>query len=176
MDSDGKRLKQLTRSEALESTPRWSPDGSKILFRSKVDEKSEADLYTIGIDGTGLKQLTATPVGEFHQSWSPDGGHICFVKVVDGAFEIHLISKEGGESSLLVRKKGYQAFFPNWSPDGTRIAFTRDTMDGAIEGFPALYTVDLKGQEKNDYSKKQFLIHLNQIKKRTVMNLPFKLS
>ncbi|WP_430968778.1 TolB family protein [Spongiimicrobium sp. 2-473A-2-J] len=156
MNSEGKHTRRLTNTEAIESTPRWSPDGSKILFRRAVDEESEPDLYTINPDGTDLKQLTDTPKGEFHQSWSSDGQQISYITVVDGAFEMRIIPAEGGESKVLVRKKGYQAFYPHWSPDNKYIAFTRDVMEGTQEGLPALFIVDMKGNERMVSDKNSF--------------------
>ncbi len=156
MNSDGSNVKQFTNTDEIESSPRWSPDGSRILFRRSADEKAEADLFTIRIDGNELQQITDSEQGEFHQSWSPDGDSICFVKVVNGIFEIHIMPSTGGESKCLVSKKGYQAFYPNWSPDGKLIAFTRDLMEGAQSGLPALMTVNMKGEEHKVTDKNSF--------------------
>ncbi len=156
MDSDGSNLKQLTHSEAIESTPRWSPDGSKILFRHQENEEAEAELYTLAVESGKLVRLTNSPEGEFHQSWSSDGKQICFVKVVNGIFEVHIMPSEGGESHKLVSKHGYQAFYPNWSPNDKYIAFTRDIIEGTQEGLPALFTVDMKGEEKLISSENSF--------------------
>ena len=64
----------------------WSPDGGRILFRTKPFTKTitGGNLYTIRPDGTGLRQLThfdprdhlfgALRAG----SYSPDGSSICF--------------------------------------------------------------------------------------------------
>lgn len=156
MDIDGGNVKQLTNTKEMESTPRWSPDGTQILFRRSEDEEAEADLYTIKSDGSGLTQLTDSPEGEFHQSWSADGNKICFVKVVNGTFEVHIISLTGGKSKCLVSKKGYQAFYPNWSPDNQYIAFTRDIMEGTQNGLPALFKVNMQGEEIKLTDKNSF--------------------
>ncbi|MEM7382368.1 MAG: DPP IV N-terminal domain-containing protein, partial [Bacteroidota bacterium] len=148
MDCDGKNLKQLTHSPELESTPRWSPDGTRILYRRSETEDAEADLYALEVSNGVLTQLTDTQEGEFHQSWSNDGNQICFVKVLKGVFEIHTISSYGGESKKLVARQGYQAFYPNWSPDDSRITFTRDVTTGSQEGLPALFVVNMVGEEK----------------------------
>lgn len=156
MDCEGKNLKQLTHSLELESTPRWSPDGTQILYRRSLNEDAEADLYTLEISSGILTQVTDSQEGEFHQSWSTDGNQICFVKVVNGVFEIHTISSKGGESKKLVAQPGYQAFYPNWSPDDSKIAFTKDIARGAQEGLPALFVVDMEGEEKMICNKNSF--------------------
>jgi Tol biopolymer transport system component len=63
----------------------WSPDGSRILFRTitfYTDSPGPADgnIYTIHPDGTGLQQLTHLPASTGVQlgSYSPDGTKIVF--------------------------------------------------------------------------------------------------
>ncbi len=162
MDRNGKNTRRITETEAVESTVKWSPDGKKILFRSALNRDSPADLFTINSDGTDRKQITNTPSSEFHQSWSRDGTKISYITVVDGVFELHIANSDGSEDKVLVRKEGYQAFFPNWSPDGNWIAFTRDVSEGTKEGYPALYKVDLSGNEILLSNKNSFHLYENK--------------
>ena len=148
MDHKGRNIRQITDTETQETTARWSPDGQKILFRHTSALEKPADLFVMNVDGTNRRQLTDTPASEFHQSWSPDGKRICFVRAVDQAFEIHVMDSDGGDSKVLVSKKGHQAFYPNWSADGRYIAFTRDVMEGTASGLPALFVVDMDGNER----------------------------
>jgi len=79
----------------------WSPDGGRILFRTKQSTRTDAggNLYTIRLDGTGLRQLThfkaldplpgALRVG----SYAPDGSSICFATY-------HNAAEAGATSSL----------------------------------------------------------------------------
>jgi hypothetical protein len=67
MRTDGSDTKQLTKGEHTDWRPRFSPDGSRILFqrsrekdfvRENAANVDEAwDLYTIGVDGTDLKKV-----------------------------------------------------------------------------------------------------------------------
>jgi hypothetical protein len=66
MDTDGSHVKAITHGDAVDWFPRFSPDGSKILFcRSKkgwVSEKDannsdKWDLFTINPDGTDAKKV-----------------------------------------------------------------------------------------------------------------------
>ncbi len=146
-------VRQISFTPFKEHTPRWSPDGESILFLY-LNEDDEAFLHTMKIDGTNRRKLSNT--SGFHPSFSRDGSRVCFVHVEDGAFEVHVISVEGGESTVLVSDQGYQAFYPQFSPDGTKVTFTRDIMEGTEEGLPALYSVDI-GSSRCDNLKKQLL-------------------
>ncbi len=159
MDESGKDVRQITQTKAVETTAKWSPDGSKILFRSAIAADTPADLYTIDADGTNRRQITNTPSSEFHQSWSWSGARICYISVVDGTFELHIANADGSDDEVLVRKEGYQAFYPNWSPDDKWIAFTRDVSDGSAEGYPALYKADLAGNEVLISNKNSFHLY-----------------
>jgi hypothetical protein len=66
MKTDGSDVKQITRGDAVDWFPRFSPDGSKILFcRSKKGWVSERDannsdkwdLYTVAPDGTAVTKV-----------------------------------------------------------------------------------------------------------------------
>ncbi len=60
MDSDGTNKKKLTNDDKLfNSTPRWSPDGTKIIFQASDEIGNDVhQLFLINVDGTGLVQLT----------------------------------------------------------------------------------------------------------------------
>lgn len=138
----------LTKTPEFEYTPRWSPDGSRILFKRANDEFGASDLYVLDLSTLEVEQITSGNQGEFHQNWSPDGTSICYVQVVDGTFELRIMNVKTQEKRVLVRKEGFQVFYPNWSPDGKQIAFTRDVSEGTSENYPALYVVDMDGNER----------------------------
>lgn len=53
----------------------WSPDGTKLAFRSN---DGCGDIYVLDLDTRQLKQITRTPSGEKDPSWSPDGSFLIF--------------------------------------------------------------------------------------------------
>ncbi len=156
MDKCGGNIQQITFTPDFdERTPRWSTDGNKILFVGNP-KGEKFDVWSMDADGKNRINLTNTPDSEFHHSISPDGKWLSYIKVFDGAFEIHVMDLNGENDRVLLRKKGYQAFFPHWSPDGKQIAFTRDVMEGTAPGLPALYVVDLEGNERLVSDKNSF--------------------
>jgi Tol biopolymer transport system component len=61
--------------------PRYSPNGSKIVFQSSRDGQPE--IYVMNSDGTGQTRLTNNPAGDSEPSWSPDGTKIIFTSLRD---------------------------------------------------------------------------------------------
>jgi dipeptidyl aminopeptidase/acylaminoacyl peptidase len=81
--TDGSGHRKLTSADRSESTPRWSPDGTRIAFVSGSDEGSEIYVHWVETGQTArLTQLERSPGG---LAWSPDGRHIAFTMLVPEA-------------------------------------------------------------------------------------------
>jgi Tol biopolymer transport system component len=110
-------------------TPRFSPDGERIVVK-RIDESTKrADLYTVAADGTDLQQLTD---GGARADWSPDGEWIVFQgDEHEGPFEraIHLyrVRADGSDRQQLTDAPGANVAdaYPRWLPDGSAILFSR---------------------------------------------------
>lgn len=59
-----------------DSSPRWSPDGSKLAFLSGRDEHSQ--IFCLPTDGGEVVQLTSLDLGAGTPAWSPDSTCITF--------------------------------------------------------------------------------------------------
>jgi TolB protein len=64
-----------------DSRPRYSPDGSKIVFQSIRDGQPE--IYVMNANGTGQTRLTNNPAWDTAPVWSPDGTKILFTSLRD---------------------------------------------------------------------------------------------
>jgi len=87
---DGTEHRPLTTGNYGDSSPRWSPDGTRLAFISDRDGKSQ--LYVRWMDSGQTAKLTDlenTPSGI---SWSPDGKQIAFTSLVSSAENRHASS------------------------------------------------------------------------------------
>ena len=77
--ADGTGEVQLTNGEDGESSPRWSPDGTRVAFLAKRGENEHTQIYVMRNRGGEASPLTNhdSSVGSFQ--FSPDGKHIFFV-------------------------------------------------------------------------------------------------
>lgn len=126
LDLKTNKEKQLTRdTNSINGSPKWSPDGTKILFISDRLYKNEKyNIYVMNEDGTELRALTDKEYSDGRPSWSPNGKTIAFQSNRNSKFDldyrIYLMDENGNNLSLLTKKGGA---YPNWSPDGESIVY-----------------------------------------------------
>ncbi|MEX2528253.1 MAG: S9 family peptidase [Gemmatimonadota bacterium] len=78
MDADGSRQRFLTEG----SSPRWSPDGTRILFMAEGDQET-SQLFVRWMDDEGAtSQITRTEEAPRNPTWAPDGRSIIFGALV----------------------------------------------------------------------------------------------
>lgn len=136
MNVDGTGVKQL--GTVVGYSPRWSPDGTKILYGGV------AGLYVMDADGSGIRLVTEGVEG----TWSPDGTRIAFTRYDDWGFpaEIHTIAFDGSDRRVIANRN--PSYHPDWGPDG-RIAFVESLQRvpgrGAYESWLSLMNADGTG-------------------------------
>jgi Tol biopolymer transport system component len=126
---DGTGLTRLTQGVNHARRPRWSPDGSKIIFqRSEKNQIRVIDLQSGVETAFDLKDIK----GAGEPAWSPDQSGIVFsanqpdegvqwlyfLNLADGAIK-PLFSTEIGRADLPSDMNE-----PDWSPDGSKIVFS----------------------------------------------------
>lgn len=89
INSDGSGHRKLTNRDATESSPVWSPDGSRIAFTSSTDQGSEIFVYWV--ESGSLARISQLDGGASGLSWSPDGKKLAFSMFVKESFE-YLVS------------------------------------------------------------------------------------
>lgn len=146
VDIDSRDLRQLTNNNVTDYGPRWSPDGTKIAFVSKLNGNEE--IYVMDADGSNKKNVTNHEANDTNHTWSRDGQKIIFTSGRDNDEDIdediYVIDVDGNNLINLTSLEQPLSLFPSLhpyytlSPDGTRIIFV-SRRDGRI------YTVNIDG-------------------------------
>lgn len=125
MAADGSNVRRLTRRLGFDSSPAWSPDGTKVAFMRSApgEQEGRSDIYVIQPDGTNLQRLTRDARAA-RPSWSPDGKRIAFMggDGDDESSEIYVMDADGTNIQRLTHRSGADGA-PDWSPDGSEIVF-----------------------------------------------------
>ena len=125
LDSSGRVL--LTPGASDEGGPRFSPDGSQIVYYGNED--GDFEIYVMDSDGGNVTQLTDNDVADLYPSWSRDGTKIAFTEEVDADAEVFAMNADGSEQTQLT-ENDVEDRYPTWSPDGTEIAFSTAATGG----------------------------------------------
>jgi dipeptidyl aminopeptidase/acylaminoacyl peptidase len=151
VDARTATMHQLTGGQKSSSSPKWSPDSSRLAFIS--DRTDKRQIYLINPEAGEAEALTSVDEGVNDFAWSPDGTRIAYTstepklqRVTErektyGEFEV--IDQEARMAHLFVldvaarttRTLTSEAFVVGsfeWSPDGREIAF-----DHVINSDPA---------------------------------------
>ncbi|WP_418793064.1 Tol-Pal system beta propeller repeat protein TolB [Nitratireductor rhodophyticola] len=141
MDLRSRNTTRLTTSNAIDTSPSYSPDGSQIVFTS--DRGGRAQIYVMSASGGDPKRISfgdgtySTPV------WSPRGDLIAFTKQTRGEFQIGVMRTDGSGERIL--SSGFLQEGPTWAPNGRVVMFFRQPAGSAG---PQLYSIDLTGRNE----------------------------
>jgi eukaryotic-like serine/threonine-protein kinase len=116
--TDGSDRLQLTYPPIRAALPRWSPDGTQILY-SATQPGMTWGVSLISPQGGTPQDLTRGEQDAMDGSWSPDGSRIAFGDLT-GAVPIHVLDLNTHQSSTIPGSEN--SFSPRWSPDGRHIA------------------------------------------------------
>lgn len=144
MNADGSGQVRLTSNGANDDSPRFSPNGTKVVFRSDRDNPSTGagDIYVMNSDGTNQQRLTTDANDDCAPSWSPDGSRILFQSLRNGQYyQVYSMNADGSNQVNLSNSSGSDRQ-PSWSPDGARIAFASER-DHA--GYASVYVMNSNG-------------------------------
>ena len=172
---DSGETRQFTSGRAVDTNPRWSPDGKTIAFLS--DRGGQQQLYIVPADGGEARQVTCFARGIGGSvAWSPDGSAIAFSAVADEEApdlssepyrvdravyrfdaigylddqvqDIYTVDVASGAIQQLTEDARHNSN-PRWSPDSSRILYDANMAPDATRVMSAdLMLVDLQGQRE----------------------------
>ena len=123
MDSDGSNLRYLTLGKSTVTTPRFSPDGSQLVYTGTLARKPR--VFVINVASGRERLLVPGGAITFAPRFSPDGRRIVFSWAQGGNTDIFVVGADGGTPARLTTAPGVDTS-PSFSPDGRRIVFESD--------------------------------------------------
>ena len=131
----GGEAQRLTRTDAAEYGPEWSPDSTKLVYRSERDGGSSLYLYDFTTQSE--RALTHGLDIDMGPTWSPDGKTIAFIR---NRKELHVISVDGSNDHVIAHGEIDNNTIA-WSPDSRWVVFVPTGPDG----FTNLFAVPAAG-------------------------------
>ncbi|HEX3129356.1 MAG TPA: protein kinase, partial [Thermoanaerobaculia bacterium] len=150
LDLEGGGIRRLTDDPAKDRIPRWSPDGSRLIFYS--NRSGHFDLWTIRSDGSGLEPVTRTAGPPLiNPMWSPAGRFVaCGVGTRNDAALVDLsLPLDRRVPKPLPPLPDGNSFSPGaWSPDGRWLAGHAHASGGAQLPGVHLYSLETGQYER----------------------------
>ena len=140
MDYDGANVQFLTSSDSIVLAPRFSPDGSRIIYTSYETGFPQVTVLDVA-------SLQRRPVGEAGQNmsfaprFSPDGRRVVYSAEVSGNTDLYALDLTTGATTRLTTAPSIETA-PSFSPDASQIVFESDR-----SGAPQLYVMPAGGGE-----------------------------
>jgi Tol biopolymer transport system component len=138
--------RQLTYQEGTQTVARWSPDGTRIVYRSL--QTGNREIFVMNANGSDQHQITDNPAIDSFPTWSPDGNTIAFTSNRDGHHgreaAIYLMNADGSNVRRVTWLES-MAGEPSFSPDGTKLVWPdSDCISGGC-GPSHIYISNLDG-------------------------------
>ncbi len=127
---------QLTNDRVSAIGPKWSPDGSAIVYTSY--KAGFPDIYKLDLRSNSREVIANYKGLNTGACYSPDGSRMAMI-ISGGSNSDVWVREASGRMKNLTKSRGLEAA-PAWSPDGTRLVFSSDERGG-----PQLYVMPSVG-------------------------------
>ena len=140
MDYDGANVQYLTDASSLVLAPRFSPDGSRVLYTSYATGFPRIHIVDVGAVNSRILQAGNGEM-TFAPRFSPNGQQIVYSLTTGSNTDIYAMDVASGATRQLTSAPSIETA-PSFSPDGSRIVFESDR-----SGSQQLYVMPASGGE-----------------------------
>jgi TolB protein len=122
-DANGKRVSRRTRTDAVEASPCFSPDSTRIVFTS--DAAGGPQLYIIPVGGGSMQRVPTNISGYCAEpDWSrANPNKIAFTTRIGRGYQIAVHDFSKGKSDQ-ASNAPFDGVEPSWLPDGRHLVYT----------------------------------------------------
>jgi TolB protein len=137
---------QRTNDRSQVVTPRWSPDGRRIVYTSYW-RNGFPDIYVLDTATNRRDVFVSIKGTNTGARFSPDGQRVAMILSGEGNPEVYLANAQGKLMARLTRTERQIEATPSWSADGTRLVVASD---GLATGKPQLYLLGATANSSMD--------------------------
>jgi TolB protein len=137
MDWDGKKIRKLGPKGSFVLAPRWSYDGTKIIYSK--ERGRQWGIYLLDFQRMTEKRIFVSKGTNMTGNFFPGGSSFIFSSSKDGTPDIYV--DRNGSIRKMTSTHGINVS-PTVSPDGSRIAFVSDR-----GGSPQIYVMSAGGDD-----------------------------
>jgi serine/threonine protein kinase len=121
---------KLTKNNANDWLPDWSPDGSRLAFTSA--RTGSYDLWVMNGDGSGQSPWVTTGAWDEYARWAPDGQRLSLSTTANtqGVPNSEIFVRQANGNLTQITFSTAEDQWADWSPEG-RIAFAEGFQDGS---------------------------------------------
>lgn len=139
MDWDGKRVSKMGLIKDIIVAPRWSRDGTKLVY--SAERNRQWAIYLLDFVNTREKKVFSSTGTNIVGDFMPDGDYFIFSSSKDRTFDLYMMSLKSQNTIKLTSSQSIEVS-PTVSPDGNYIAFVSDR-----GGSPQIYVMKREGTD-----------------------------
>jgi TolB protein len=140
--TDSNRPITFPKFRGTNTSPAWSPDGSKIAFMSS--SQGDPGIFVADADGGHIVRLSLTRGVSTSPVWNPKTGlQIIFVSDRGGEPVLYQMNSDGSEVQKIAMPDMGYVVDPAWSPNGQLLAFSWRRPSGNFD----IYIMDIVSRQ-----------------------------